>query len=233
MTLTGYLRDQGVQTPAYRKDSWEVDWATRNGKLVWARNPESKMPSARDWHWVDFHTLEDVGIRWKPKSEKSGRRVGTSGYVILTRKGMTDEEIALATEHGLFRGAKRSFVKEHQLVAVKKYGYVPQVVRHMNGVKTDNRPENLVGGTTQENTMDHNTARIMTMYWHERAAAAEAKLRELEAENGALQAQTTDHSEAAQVGRIHRQGHHGPALVGSPRQEPQLIAGTGATRHTA
>ena len=83
---------------------------------------------------------------------------------------MTDDDIKLAESHGLFRGKRKLFVNEHQLVAVKKYGKLPphSVVRHLNGIKTDNRPENLVLGTTQENTMDHVTARMQAMYWREK-----------------------------------------------------------------
>lgn len=167
---TGQLRRAGINTPTYRRDSWEVDWSCRNGKLVWARNQSSKMPSARAWHWVDFHTLERSGIRWQPRREKTGRYLSSDGYVLLTRKAMTDAEIALADHHDLFRGARHSFLREHHLVAVKKYGGLPAgfVVRHINGDKADNRPENLVLGTTQENTMDHNSARLSAMVWRER-----------------------------------------------------------------
>jgi hypothetical protein len=167
---TGYLRNVGVSTPKYRKDSWEIDWKKRNGKLVWARNAHSKMPSAHEWHWVDFHTLNRVGIAWRPANERKGRGISGYGYVILYRTGMTNEDIALAEKHGLFLGAKKAVVLEHRLVALKKYGALPKgtVIRHINGIKTDNRPENLVKGTTQENTMDHNTARLMAMYWREK-----------------------------------------------------------------
>lgn len=166
MTATGYLRDHSdLKMPTYRKDSWEVDWSKRNGKLVWAKNQNSKMPTARDWHWVDFHTIERSGIEWKPSTEFTGRHIDSRGYVNLTKRGMTKDEIEIANKFNLFRGSRKTFVREHQLVAVKKYGYLPDVVRHINGIKTDNRPDNLVGGTTQENTMDHNTARLKAMYW--------------------------------------------------------------------
>jgi hypothetical protein len=83
---------------------------------------------------------------------------------------MTDDDIALSEAHGLFRGTKKSFVREHHLAAVKKYGCIPpgHVVRHINGIKSDNSPGNLILGTTQENTMDHNTARLAAMMWRSR-----------------------------------------------------------------
>ena len=42
------------------------------------------------------------------------------------------------------------------------------VVRHLNGIKSDNRPENLILGTLEENNMDHETARKESMYWREK-----------------------------------------------------------------
>jgi hypothetical protein len=167
MVTTGYLRSVGIQTPTRRADAWEVDWSKRNGKLVWGRNPHSKIPSAREWHWVDFHTLKDAGVSWQPRRKRPGRFVGHDGYVMLTPGGMTDEEVAIADEHGLWSGKKRTAVREHRLVAVKKFGRIPRgsYVRHLNGAKTDNRPENLVLGTTKENVRDHETARRVAMFW--------------------------------------------------------------------
>lgn len=172
LTTTGYLRKVGISTPRYRGDSWEVDWAKRNGKLVWARNTDSKMKSAHDWHWIDFHALDRVGLSWKP-IERRGRYVAKDGYVFVTPSGMTEEEIALAELHQLWSpkvGSRQSGrrVPEHRLVALKKFGSIPlgHVVRHMNGIRSDNRPENLLLGTNAENHMDHNSARLAAMYWH-------------------------------------------------------------------
>jgi hypothetical protein len=178
---TGYLRVRGINTPVYRKDSWEVDWSKRNGKLVWARNLSSKIPSAREWHWVGHKTILEAGMNWKYAKERTGRCINQNGYAILTRFGMTDDEISLAHEHNLFRGERKTFVLEHRLVALKKYGKIDSnhVVRHLNGIKHDNRPENLVLGTSKENTMDHNTARLMAMYWRERCENAEAMLKKI------------------------------------------------------
>ncbi len=166
---TAYLRKHTkIPLPTYRSDSWEIDWSKRDGKCVWGRNPLSKMPTARDWHWIEHHALDRNGIPWKPKYARTGVYKNKQGYITLTRAGMTEEEIKLAKEHNLFRGVRHLFVHKHRLEAVKKFGSIPvgHVVRHINGIKTDNRPNNLIIGTTQENTMDHSTARLMAMYWH-------------------------------------------------------------------
>lgn len=181
LTSGATLRAAGINTPTYRKDSWEVDWLKRQGKRVWARNPMSKMPEAREWHWTTVTTLQQAGVRWRPVTEHDGRHFSPQGYVYLTPSGMTEEEVRLVDEHDLWGGKKRTRVLEHRLVALKKYGSLgrDEVVRHMNGQKSDNRPENLVRGTTQENTMDHNTARLMAMYWHQKYEQAVRELNEL------------------------------------------------------
>lgn len=175
---TGHLRRAGLTTPTYRSDSWQVDWSKRQGKMVWACNPQSKFAAAREWHFVHFHTLEAQGIRWQPVAVKTGRSVGPDGYVMLWPRAMTHDDVLLADAHDLWIGKQRNGrrkrpLHEHRLVATKKYGRIPpgQVVRHLNGRKADNRPENLVLGTSMENTADHETARLMAMYWRDKYEA--------------------------------------------------------------
>ncbi|MBM3120472.1 MAG: HNH endonuclease [Chloroflexi bacterium] len=178
---TGHLREVGVDTREYRKDTWEVNWNKREGGKVWARNPNSKMPKARAWHWVDFKTVSIAGIEWQPKRKPSNGRIKSGGYIHLLKKALSNEDWDLAIEHNLFKGRRQLSVLEHQLVAVKKYGALPPgfVVRHINGIKTDNRPENLLLGTTQENTADHNTARLNAIMWRERCEQLEEENRRL------------------------------------------------------
>lgn len=159
------LHAYGVLTPRNFHSSWEVDWDKRNGKRVWARNPVSVIQSSRSWHWTHYSTLKKAGVKWR--SQFVGRHIHRTGYVVLTPVGMTKEEIKLANQFGLFRGKRQLHLMEHRLAAVKKYrrSLKGMVVRHLNGIKTDNSPENLVLGTHAENIMDHATARLMTMYW--------------------------------------------------------------------
>lgn len=108
------------------------------------------------------------------------RVINSNGYVEVSIARMSPDEIALADEHNLWVGrdrGRRARAKEHQLVAAKKYGRLPEgmLVRHLNGDKTDNRPENLVIGTSKDNSMDHHTAVRQMMYWRERALRAEGK----------------------------------------------------------
>jgi hypothetical protein len=107
-----------------------------------------------------------------------------AGYVRLAPIGMTPEQIAAADKYNLWiwtktpTGGPRRNVMEHRLVAAMKYrrSLGGLVVRHVNGVKTDNRPENLLLGTDRENKLDHSTARAEAMTWRAKyeAAAKEA-----------------------------------------------------------
>ena len=182
----GYLRAIGHRTPRFRADAWEVDWSKRNDGRVWARNPHSKMPRAREWHWAWFASITDSGIGWRPVRVKTGRYTGKGGYTQLTISALTEAQVELITRCGLWNkasGGKKISVAEHRLVAAEKYGGVPKgmFVRHLNGIKTDNRPENLVLGTPKENCSDHETARMDAMVWRERYEQAEAEIARLRA----------------------------------------------------
>ena len=160
--------------PRYRHDSWEVDWDKREGKKVWARNQYSKQASAREWHWVEHALLDNADVEWRPARAQTGRSIDGNGYVQLSTKGMTDDELTIANKHDLWHGKRNGrggWIMEHRLVAIQKFGAIPSgyVVRHVNGIKHDNRPENLILGTPAENTADHTTARLLAMYWHNRA----------------------------------------------------------------
>lgn len=65
---------------------------------------------------------------------KGGRIVSSDGY---TKVKMI----------GHYLSDKRGYVSEHRLIASEKYGTIlnsKNVVHHLNGIRTDNRPENLV-----------------------------------------------------------------------------------------
>ena len=174
-----WVKRLGLPLPKVGTD-WEVDWSKRRGNTVWARNLSSKKPAAREWRFVAKGTLITGGVKWMSSVE--GRYKNSHGYWMRTRLSLTPDEIDLVFKSGLFQqsGAVKA-VLEHRLVALKKYGSIPKghVVRHVNGDKTDNRPENLVLGSHKENHTDHKTAVINAMYWRERAEAAEKRLAEL------------------------------------------------------
>lgn len=176
---------------------WEVDWSdnryteseggarTRREKEVMARNPRSVNPRSRAWRYVRAQNVKrSVGNIPDGVYPEYAERKIKDGYVFLSLDLLTLDQRELVDRLGLIT-SKHSRVAEHRLVAAETYGdwYDPRamVVRHKNGNKTDNRPENLLIGTNEENMMDHETARKAAMFWHQ-------KCRELERENAALRA---------------------------------------------
>lgn len=164
--------------------SWEVDWSKRKiqkgNPAVWARNPNSYQKRARNWHWATWAALRRGGVKWQHKKPRKLRYKLKQGYVVISFQGLSAEDVRVCDKFNLWigktRGRKRG-VKEHHLIAAKKYGNLPDgfVVRHLNGKKDDNRPENLVLGTRADNSKDHHDAVIEMMYWRERALKAEGK----------------------------------------------------------
>ncbi len=156
-----------------------MDWSRRDPVhyRVWARNPASFQERARDWHWTTYETLRKAGIPWVPSSGRDGRHL-EKGYVVLGRRLLSEADVALVEANDLWigrGGGRKRGVKEHQLVAARKYGRLPTgwVVRHRNGRKDDNRPSNLLLGTVLDNRIDHQRALAEMLYWRERALRAE------------------------------------------------------------
>ena len=179
-------RENGASSVRYYSCGWEVDWSKRSSidtanshqVLVWGRKPTSFQKRARNWHWVTYPSLTARGIKWVPAKPYVGRHKSSSGYVVRALRALTPQEKEVAMKYDLWLGESRGYhrgVKEHRLVAAMKYGGLAPnlVVRHLNGDKTDNRPQNLVLGTRKDNALDHKTAHLMLMYWRERALKAE------------------------------------------------------------
>ena len=68
-----------------------------------------------------------------------GKMKNTGGYTELN-KNLVEKEYHYLTDC-------RGYIREHRLVAAKKYNRKidkKEIVHHLNGIRTDNRPENLV-----------------------------------------------------------------------------------------
>lgn len=196
----------------WRQQGWEADWnriwiTTRPSGTkfaqVWARNPRSDDPDAREWHWVRRATLTKCGIKWQRPRNFKGRYPDSHGYIIRLRLSLTPSEIALCDELGLWRhhGASSIGVLEHRLEAAKKYGaeIIGKLVRHKNGHKDDNRWDNLLLGTDAENKADHATAQLDAITWRARYEAEHRRVRHLLRQLKQLESRLIDVSNSQQL----------------------------------
>jgi len=99
--------------------------------------------------------------KWKT-TEFGGGRWKLGGYYALAKSTLTPDELALVPEDDLH------YVLEHRLIMAKHIERrleTIEVVRHLNGIKTDNRIENLAIGSYQDNILDHVSLRRELALW--------------------------------------------------------------------
>jgi hypothetical protein len=112
-----------------------------------------------------------------PTKARKHQKINNGGYNNIPRYMLTPKDEILCPPDG------KHFVLEHRLIMARHLGRPlkkGEVVRHLNGVKNDNRIENLALGDHKQNSMDHvtiaaeleKTQRLVTfifgLYAHER-----------------------------------------------------------------
>lgn len=119
------------------RDRWRGEQAAMNGVDVECAHcgKVSRRSPSRATTSLAFCSNKCQGLhmrREKSTAWKGGRLVDSSGYVILRMPGSPLADV-------------RGYVREHVLVATQEFGHIAadEVVHHINGNKTDNRPENL------------------------------------------------------------------------------------------
>ncbi len=120
--------------------------------------------------------LAGANRKWK-QNELGAGRWKLAGYIAVARSTLGPEDLKLVPADGLH------YVLEHRLVVARRLGrplFPNELVRHLNGDKADNRPENLVLGSHQENTLDHVSLRNELALWKSIAMTLLAVLRHRE-----------------------------------------------------
>lgn len=102
-----------------------------------------------------------------------GFYMSKDGYRYVNLRTFPPDVQALARQHLKIKnqsnGLPGYYVPEHRLVALQKYG--PSVlrrgivIRHLDGDKLNNKPENIAPGTNKSNRIDHATDHRQMVFW--------------------------------------------------------------------
>lgn len=171
-------RDEAQQILAeWRKDpSWTKRCAAPSGSVLEAvadalQDADKGLPPQRTRsRYINLArvaiaamSVDDGKEDWLPIEGFPGYEVGSSGSVRRALKGgrkITLNPSSMKTGHlklSIYRKDKQLTTMVHRLVCRAFNGPPPflgAVVRHLNGIPNDNRPDNLMWGTVKENTAD-------------------------------------------------------------------------------
>src|SRR3990167_3037098 len=152
-------RDQAAYDAAMRHEQSSKKPCPECGKVLVTRRAKRCYACDREWRRKAYPGGDNP--YWK-----GGRTIDKFGYILLR------------VEVGTHKGGARQYVREHRLVWEQAHGPLPSnyIIHHLNGIKSDNRLENLAAMSRSAPHAGH-------------AEPYEARIRKLEAKLAELQQQ--------------------------------------------
>ena len=100
---------------------------------------------------------------------KNGGIKIAKGYRYLHYKLVEPEIVKMFQDSGMTIDARHAYIQEHRVVAARTFGRMATwpgiLIRHKDGNKLNNVPNNLLIGTNQDNKDDHMTSIRKMLEW--------------------------------------------------------------------
>jgi len=159
-----------------------IDWTTTkkatNPSAITSRQRKIyvKCSQCNNWRWINSCALSQVrkgkqkfcwqchklNLAKKNSTGVIGRHINTNGYIVRTLASFTQDELAILRpmlrSHCKSRRKNHTEILEHRAIialAQRRPLLSNEVVHHKNGIKNDNRIENLEVYTIGQHTIEH------------------------------------------------------------------------------
>jgi hypothetical protein len=110
-------------------------------------------------------TQQELLERFEYRDGELYRKTSRGNRTAGTKVGCIDDKGYIKTE------IDNTHQVVHRLIFMMHHGYMPEMVDHVNGVRTDNRIENLRAANPYENSRNSRIAKtnkcgVKNVYWH-------------------------------------------------------------------
>lgn len=128
--------------------------------------------STEELHDVLNANFESGLLYWKPRAREKFK--SDRAWNAWNAKFANKQALTCKNNTGYFSGAVNKHpLLAHRVLFAMKHGYWPEFIDHINGIRTDNRIENLRAATRQINGKNvrrpiHNTSGVIGVSWNNR-----------------------------------------------------------------